>query len=213
MDLGGAKWNTAEELGEKLTTAGYRILTGGLGDLPRAIAKGARKSPSYTDGTLIAILPGFDPSIAQNYADIVIATGLDQARNLIIANSDAIIAIGGGAGTLSEIAYAWSLKRPIIAFGMPGWSGLLADKTLDERIRYPEITEDKIFKVANCAEAIHRLKEYLPRYTKRHSGIRLKDLETTGLLAKGYEENAEEDLAIAKDFEAIEEDLDEDRDR
>ena len=88
----------AEELGEKLTTAGYRIMTGGLGDLPKAIAKGARKSPNYTDGTLIAILPGFDPSIAEDYADIVIATGMDQARNLIIANSDAIIAIGGGAG-------------------------------------------------------------------------------------------------------------------
>jgi len=206
----GDKWNTAEELGEKLTDAGYRIMTGGLGDLPKAIAKGARKSPNYTDGTLIAILPGFDPAIAQEYADIVIPTGMDQARNLIIANSDAIIAIGGGAGTLSEIAYAWSLKRLVIAFDLSGWSGLLADKTVDKRIRYPEITEDKIFKIANCAEAILKLKEYLPRYTKRHSGIRLKDLETAKLLAKGYEENAKEDLAITKDFEAIEEELDED---
>ena len=64
MELGGSKWNTTEELGEKLTTAGYRIMTGGLGDLPKAIAKGARKSPNYTDGSLIAILPGFDPSLA-----------------------------------------------------------------------------------------------------------------------------------------------------
>jgi uncharacterized protein (TIGR00725 family) len=69
---------------------------------------------------LLAILPGFDPTIAQEYADITIATGLDQARNLIIVNSDAIIAIGG-AGTLSEIAYAWSLKRLIIAFDLPDW--------------------------------------------------------------------------------------------
>ena len=87
-------------------------MTGGLGDLPKAIAKGARKSPNYTDGILIAILPGFDPSAADNCVDIVIATGLDEARNLIVANSDAVVAIGGGAGTLSEIAYAWSLKRP-----------------------------------------------------------------------------------------------------
>jgi hypothetical protein len=54
------------------------------------------------------------------------------------------------------------------------------------------------------------LKEYLPRYTKRHSGIRLKDLEAAKLLAKGYEENAKEDVAITKDFEAIEEELYED---
>jgi predicted Rossmann-fold nucleotide-binding protein len=72
---------------------------------------------------------------------------LDQARNLIVAISDAIVAIGGGGGTLSEIAYAWSLKRLIIAFDLPGWSGLLADKIIDKRIRYPEITEDIIFRL------------------------------------------------------------------
>jgi hypothetical protein len=52
------------------------------------------------------------------------------------------------------------------------------------------------------------LKECPPRYTKRNSGIRLRDLETARLLAKGYEENAKEDLSAAKDFEAIEEELD-----
>ncbi len=150
-------------------------MTGGLGDLPKAIAKGARKSPNYTDGTLIAILPGFDPSIAEDYADIVIATGLDQARNLIIANSDAIIAVGGGAGTLSEIAYAWSLKRLVIAFDLQGWSSALADKRIDQRNRYSEIPEDKVYKVTDCTEALNKLKEYLPKYTRRHSGIRLKE--------------------------------------
>ena len=174
MEPGGTKWNIAKELGEKLTTAGYRIMTGGLGDLPKAIAKGARKSPSYTDGTLIAILPGFDPAIAQDYADIVIATGLDQARNLIIANGDAIIAIGGGSGTLSEIAYAWSLKRLIIAFDSLGWSALLANQRIDERIRYPEIPEDKVHKAKDCSEAISKLEEYLPKYRKRHNHIRVK---------------------------------------
>src|SRR5208337_3848065 len=108
----------------------------------KAIAKGARKSHNYTDGTLIAILPGFDPSIAEDYADIIIATGMDQARNLIVANSDAVIAIGGGAGTLSEIAYAWSLKRLIIAFDLPGWSSEIANRKIDERDRYPDIPED-----------------------------------------------------------------------
>jgi hypothetical protein len=84
---------------------------------------------------------------------------------------------------------------------------------VDKRIRYPEIAEDKIFKVINCDEAILKLKEYLPRYTKRHSGIKLKEHQTAMLLAKGYEENAEEDIAIAKDFEAAENELDENCDR
>ncbi len=174
MELGGAKWDTAEELSEKLATAGYRIMTGGLGDLPKAVAKGARKSPNYTDGTLIAILPGFDPQPTDDYADIVIATGMDQARNIIIANSDAIIAIGGGAGTLSEIAHAWSLKRLIIAFELPGWSSSLGGSKIDSRARYPEIPEDKIYKVTNCDEALNMLERYLPKYNKRHSTIKVK---------------------------------------
>jgi hypothetical protein len=175
MEFGGAKWNIAEELGEKLTTAGYRVMTGGLGDLPKAIAKGARKSPNYTDGTLIAILPGFDPSLADDYADITIATGMDQARNLILANSDAIIAIGGGAGTLSEIAYAWSLKRLIIAFDQPGWSNTIANCRIDQRNRYPDIPEDRVFKAATSDDAVDKLQQYLQKYNKRHSRIQVNE--------------------------------------
>jgi len=169
-----SKWVIAEELGEKFTDEGYRIMTGGLGDLPKALAKGARKSSNYMDGTLLAILPGFDPAIAQEYADIVIATGLDHARNLIIANSDAIIAIGGGAGTLSEIAYAWSLKRLIIAFDLPGWSSFLSGQKIDQRQRYPNISEDQVYKVTTIKDAMEKLRLYLPKYTKRHNGIQVK---------------------------------------
>ncbi len=174
MKQGSPKWGIAEELGEKLADAGYRIMTGGLGDLPKALAEGARKSANYTDGTLIAILPGFDPTIANEYADITIATGLDQARNIIVANSDAIIAVGGGAGTLSEIAYAWSLKRLIIAFDLPGWSSSLSGQRIDERKRYPDIPEDQVYRVNTSAEAIDKLKHYLPKYIKRHSHIQVK---------------------------------------
>jgi uncharacterized protein (TIGR00725 family) len=175
MEQGSPKLIIAEEMGERLTDAGYRIMTGGLGDLPKALAKGARKSNNYTDGTLLAILPGFDPTIAQEYADITIATGLDQARNLIIANSDAIVVVGGGAGTLSEIAYAWSLKRLIIAFDLPGWSSSLSGQRIDQRQRYPDIPEDQVYKVTTSAEATEKLSQYLPKYTKRHSGIQVKD--------------------------------------
>ena len=174
VEEGGVKWNAAESLGEKLVTAGYLILTGGLGDLPKAIAKGARKSPNYKDGTLIAILPGFDPSQAEEHADIAIATGLDEARNLIVANSDAVIAIGGGAGTLSEIAYAWSLKRLVIAFDLPGWSQRFADKKVDERVRYPEVPEDRVYKVTTAQEALNVLNQYLSKYRRRHSQIQVR---------------------------------------
>ena len=99
---------------------------------------------------------------------------MDQARNLIVANSDAVIAVGGGAGTLTEIAYAWSLKRPIVAFDLPGWSSALADKRIDERTRYPEIPEDKIYEVSDCDEALNILKQYMPKYNRRHIAIKVK---------------------------------------
>src|SRR5271157_2986637 len=123
--LDSEKTGLAVALGEKLVNSGYRIVTGGHGDLARAIAKGARLSIQYHEGDLITILPGYDPSVAEDYSDIIIATGIDHARNLVIANSDAVIALGGGAGTLSEIAFAWALKRLILAYKVNGWSGKL----------------------------------------------------------------------------------------
>ena len=86
-------------------------------------------------------------------ADIVIATGLDIYRNVIVANSDAVIAVGGGAGTLAEMSNAWPLKRLMIAFSnVDGWSGKVADTRLDHRIRYPEIEEDRVFGVTSADE-------------------------------------------------------------
>jgi len=171
LDEGGEKARHAEALGRKLIDEGYRIVTCGVGDLPRAIARGARSAGSYRDGDIVAILPGFDPQDAADCADIVIASGLDQARNLLVANSDAIVAIGGGAGTLSEIAFAWTLKRLILAYRTKGSSGLVAGTRIDQRHRYPEIPEDCVFPVENDAEAADLLRRYLPRYRARHRGI------------------------------------------
>lgn len=174
IERGSEKWRIAASLGRGLMDAGYRIVTGGLGDLPEAIAKGARASRKYRDGSLIAIVPGFDPSVAGEIADIVLATGMDQARNVIVANSDAVIAIGGGAGTLSEIAHAWSLKRLILAFDVPGWSGELAGRVIDGRRRFPKLPSDRIYKVRSSEEAVRLLKEQLPLYRKRHRGIAVR---------------------------------------
>ena len=150
---------------------GYRVLTGGVGSFPKAIFHGAFSSFMYSDGSVISIVPGFDPSVAYESSDIQIATGMDVYRNVINANSDAVVAIGGGAGTLSEIAFAWSLKRLIVCVKVDGWSGELAGRRIDARVRYPNIEEDQCFPADNEKDVINILLKYLPLYNKRHSGI------------------------------------------
>ncbi|HEV2317515.1 MAG TPA: acyl-CoA synthetase [Thermoplasmata archaeon] len=161
----------AEELGRALVGAGYAVATGGLGSLAAHIASGARSSEEYREGRLIAVLPGFDPAAAECKADIVLATGLDHARNFIVANSDAVVALGGGAGTLSEIGFAWALHRLVIAYRVNGWSGKVADTKIDERIRYPDIPEDRVYGVDTAFEVLALLSKFLPLYQRRHQRI------------------------------------------
>ncbi len=169
---GGRKWNLAVALGRRLIDDGYRVVTGGLGDLPAAVARGARSSPRYREGDLVAVLPGFDPAEARDHADVVIATGLDYGRNLVVANSDAVVAIGGGAGTLSEIALAWSLKRLVLAYRVPGWSDRLAGSAVDGRHR-TTTAADRVFAVEDEGAVSQLLRERLPMYAKRHRGTRV----------------------------------------
>jgi uncharacterized protein (TIGR00725 family) len=77
-----------------------------------AAARGARRA----GGEVIGIIPGDDPAEANGYCSHVVATGIGHARNLaVVASGDAVIAIGGAWGTLSEIAFARRLDRPVIA--------------------------------------------------------------------------------------------------
>jgi hypothetical protein len=162
----------ARKLGGRLVDGGYRVLTGGLGGVMEAACEGARRSRGYRSGDTVGVLPGHDPAEASAYVDIIIPTGLDVARNSIVAHADAVVAIGGGAGTLSEIAVAWMLKRLILAFPVDGWSGRLADTRIDDRVRYEEIPEDRVYKVQTPAEAIELLDRLLPRYQGSHRGVR-----------------------------------------
>ncbi len=171
VEENGIKWNLARNISRALVDRDYRIVTGGVGSLARAVYEGAKSSKNRVDGSVIAILPGFDPSIAINTSDIQIATGLDEYRNVITANSDAVIAIGGGAGTLSEISYAWALKRLIICLDVDGWSGRLGGKTIDHRIRYPEIKNDQCFPARNENDVLSILSDYLLLYSRRHKRI------------------------------------------
>ena len=128
----------AQQLGAALMEAGFRIVTGGLGGVMEAVSRGARQAPGWRDGRIIGILPSYLASDASPWCDIVIPTGMQLARNvLVVASGDVVLAFGGGSGTLSEIAIAWQLGRPIVALGNRGWSSRLAGEAIDGRSAAP----------------------------------------------------------------------------
>ncbi|MEG2540816.1 MAG: acyl-CoA synthetase [Clostridia bacterium] len=173
IEKDGDKYNVAFSMGKALVDNGYRVASGGLSGVMEAAFAGAKSSKFYQEGDTVAILPMFDRSAGNSSADIIIATGLDIYRNVIVANSDAVIAIGGGAGTLSEICNAWPLKRLMLAFeNVNGWSSKVANTRLDKRIRYPQVEEDRIFGVKTADEAIALLEKYINIYTDFHTGIK-----------------------------------------
>lgn len=109
----------AERVGALLAAAGRQVVTGGLGGVMAAAARGARSA----GGTVVALLPGDqadDDGAAHRYSDVVVATGLGQGRNvLVVRSATAVIAVGGSWGTLSEVALARRLGRPVV--WLHGW--------------------------------------------------------------------------------------------
>jgi uncharacterized protein (TIGR00725 family) len=165
------KAKIAREVGRLLVESGCRVVTGGLGGVMAAAMEGARCAENYSDGDTIGVLPGFDPDEASPAADIVLATGLSLARNILVANADAVIAIGGGAGTLSEIALAWQLRRPIIGILVTGWSKNLASVRLDCRQRQVGLTNDRIYPAGTPVEAVRLAIKLIPRFSKRKGAV------------------------------------------
>ena len=171
LDTGSAEAAFAEALGRALVDEGYVLVCGGRGGVMEAACRGARSSPAWARGSIVGILPGHDPELANDFVDIVIPTGLDVARNAIVAHADAVIAVGGGAGTLSEMALAWQIRRLVIAFRGRGWAGRLADQRLDERLRHPHVPDDRVWGVDRAEEAIRVLRDRLPAYRTDYPGI------------------------------------------
>jgi len=107
----------AEEVGRLLAERGCTVVTGGLGEVMAAAARGAKKA----GGTTIGILPGESRAEANEWIDHAVVTGIGHARNLaVVGSGDAVIAVGGSWGTLAEIGFAMRLGRPVVVLGS-GW--------------------------------------------------------------------------------------------
>ncbi len=121
----------AEKVGKLIAKKGFVLVCGGRGGVMEAAARGAKR----VGGITVGILPGFTKEEANPFIDIVVLTGIGWARNqIVVLSADAVIAIGGRSGTLSEIAYAWMYNKPICAvIGFGGWSEKLAGKRIDDR--------------------------------------------------------------------------------
>ena len=126
----------AESVGELLAQQGANIVCGGLGGVMEAVCRGAKSKGGLTVG----ILPGKNSNMANSWIDIPVVTGIGEARNVaVVKSAQAVIAIGGGYGTLSEIAYALKSNIPVI--GLNTWSLSRNGREDDSIIRVQSATE------------------------------------------------------------------------
>lgn len=123
------------QLGQQIATADRTIVCGGLGGFMEAVCKGVKQSPDTFNGQTVGILPDDTEENANPFIDTAVPTGAGIARNIIIVRTaDIIIAAGGGAGTLSEIAFAWQLEKKVLCVTIfDGWAKELAGRNLDYR--------------------------------------------------------------------------------
>lgn len=143
---------TAEAIGGAIAGLGATLVTGGRGGIMAAASRGARRA----GGCVVGIVPSTAFAEANPWCSVVIPTGLGHARNALTALAgDVVVAVGGGAGTLSEIAFAWIHGRPLIVVqGSGGWADALPAHGVDMR-RSSTITT--VADAAACATALRRL--------------------------------------------------------
>jgi uncharacterized protein (TIGR00725 family) len=137
---GSGAWRLAEEVGRRLAEAGVALVCGGGGGVMEAAARAAAEA----GGTVIGIVPGDSPADANEYCTHVVATGIGHARNLaVVASGEAVIAIGGEWGTLSEIGFARVIGHEVVALRswelngrdrMRGAPGVIVAETAEEAI-------------------------------------------------------------------------------
>ena len=125
----------AEQLGAALAIEGHVLLCGGEGGVMAAVCRGAKTVPN---STTVGILRTADDNSGNPWLDVVLPIGLGEARNAVLATAaHVVVAVGGGAGTLSEIAHGWTAGRMIIACSsLAGWSSKIGVGALDQRPRH-----------------------------------------------------------------------------
>jgi uncharacterized protein (TIGR00725 family) len=113
-------WRLAEEVGRGLAEAGVTVVCGGLGGVMEAASRGAARA----GGEVIGIVPGVSAAEANPHCTHVVASAIGYARNLaVVASGDAVIAVGGEWGTLSEIGHARTFGKPVVALRSWGLTG------------------------------------------------------------------------------------------
>lgn len=121
-----AECDVAARLGRALADAGAVVVCGGLGGVMEAACRGARDG----GGISIGILPGSERAGANGYVDVAVPTGMGEARNMLVVRcADAMVAVGGEYGTLSEVALALQAGIPVIGLGT--WELAKAGRTVD----------------------------------------------------------------------------------
>jgi uncharacterized protein (TIGR00725 family) len=119
-------YQLAFRVGELIAEAGAVLICGGLDGVMEAACKGAKARGGIT----IGVLPGDDPTDANFWVDYPIVTGLGHGRNMIIVNSaQALVAISGGYGTLSEIAFGLTSGKKVYGLGSWDIKGIVACDT------------------------------------------------------------------------------------
>ena len=139
---------TAENVGRLIARNNGVLVCGGRGGIMKAACKGCKEE----NGITIGILPD-SKNEANEFVDIVIPVPFSQARNIVVVLAgDICIAIGGKAGTLSEMCFAWIYEKPIIALSnIEGWSSKFASQKIDNR------REDVIHEAKSPEEVIKKL--------------------------------------------------------
>ena len=139
----------AYRVGRAIAMEGGTVVCGGLGGVMEAASRGALDAGGHSVG----IIPSADADEANGYCEFVIATGLGRSRNFVVAYSgDAMIVVGGGAGTISEAAAAYQAAKPIVAVKGTGgvadeWAGRYLDGRKTRLIEGGSSPEDAVRRV------------------------------------------------------------------
>ena len=129
------EYEQARRVGELLGERGHELVCGGLSGVMEAACHGAHETGGHT----IGILPNEDRAAANDYVETAIATGIGNARNvLVVMNGDAVIAIDGSTGTLSELGHALDFGRPVAGLGTHAIDGVEHVENPEAAVNYVE---------------------------------------------------------------------------